>query len=352
MTRRKQFPPGNNSLSANRTSRRAEVHDRADEVPDLVDEWGIRWGLCCQFIQQPIRFRTTTAAHLQQLRPHARKTKLAELCRENARSLFQAMSYCIDHGIGCFRVIGTLCPVKTHPQFGYQLEDLPDADPILAMFRACGELASANGLRTVLHPDQFVVLNSPRAEVLAKSIEDLAYHAQIAEWVGADVINIHGGGAYGDKTSSLERLERNIEQLSPSIRSRLTLENDDRVYTPADLLPLCQRLGVPFLYDVHHHRCLPDGLSIEEATGAARRTWNREQVVHLSSPWAGWSGPQPSRHHRHIDPGDFPDCWRGLGLTVEVEAKDKELAIARLRAELKRRFAHRPVNRKPHRAVL
>jgi len=100
-------------------------------------------------------------------------------------------------------------------------------------------------------------------------------------------------------------------------------------------LPLCRSEVVPLVYDAHHHRCLPDDLTVEQATEAARKTWkNREPLFHLSSPLAGWSGPKPERHHDFIDPKDFPAAWRGLALTVEVEAKAKELAVARLQRDL------------------
>jgi UV DNA damage endonuclease len=46
----------------------------------------------------------------------------------------------------------------------------------------------------------------------------------------------------------------------------LTLENDDISYTVSDLLPVCDKLAIPLVYDVHHHRCNPDGLPVEEAT--------------------------------------------------------------------------------------
>jgi UV DNA damage endonuclease len=88
------------------------------------------------------------------------------------------------------------------------------------------------------------------------------------------------------------------------------------------------------VYDVHHHRCLQDGLTIEQATDAAFCTWGREPLFHISSPLEGWNGPKPQRHHDYVDLGDFPDCWRRLSLTVEVEAKAKELAVLRLRDEL------------------
>jgi UV DNA damage repair endonuclease len=89
----------------------------------------------------------------------------------------------------------------------------------------------------------------------------LSNHNFLAELIGADVINIHGGGIYGDKHEALKRLKKNLSLLSPSLSSKLTLENDDRCYTPQDLLPLCQEMRVPFVYDVHHHRCLPSELN-------------------------------------------------------------------------------------------
>ena len=179
-----------------------------------------------------------------------------------------------------------------------------------------------------------MVLNSPNPKTLAHSLAELAYQAEVAEWTGADTLNIHGGGAYGDKVGALRDLRRNIEHLPAAVRKRLTLENDDKVYTPADLLPVCEDTGVPLVYDVHHHRCLPDGLSVREATDRARATWRTEPLFHLSSPLEGWRGPKPERHHDYIDAADFPREWLGWPLTVEVEAKAKELAVLRLRDEL------------------
>ena len=86
--------------------------------------------------------------------------------------------------------------------------------------------------------------------------------------------------------------------------------------------------------DVHHHRCNPDGLTVEAATQLAVATWSREPLFRLSSPIEGWDGPKPSRHHDYIDADDFPTCWGKLDITVEVEAKAKELAILKLRRDL------------------
>jgi len=296
----------------------------------------LRLGLCCQFANEPIKFRTTTATALLRLGKPQRLARLAELCLGNADALRAALQFCAAHGIGAFRINSQILPVKTHPTAGYEVGELPGSDDLVARFRDCREFARQQNLRLSFHPDQFVVLNSPNPRTLASSLAELAYQAEVAEWTGADTINLHGGGAYGDKKEALRVLRQRIERLPDAVRSRLTLENDDKVYTPEDLLPVCEDTGVPLVYDVHHHRCLPDGLSIAKATELARRTWKIERLFHISSPLEGWHGPKPERHHDYIDAADFPAEWLGWPLTVEVEAKAKELAVAKLRADLKK----------------
>lgn len=306
----------------------------------------IRLGLCCIFRDEPIRFRRTTATALLRLSPAARRRKLADICMANADALHTALEFCAGHGIGSFRVNSQILPLKTHPRVGYDLRKLPGGDRIVARFKACGKFARARGLRLSLHPDQFVVLNSPRPEVVASSILELEYQAEVASWIGADVINIHGGGAYGDKLGALERLRLNLPRLSKRVRSRLTLENDDRIYTVEDLLLICRSEKIPLVYDAHHHRCLPDRFDVEEATRLAAATWNREPMFHISSPLEGWRGKQPFRHHDFIIMKDFPACWLDRDLTVEVEAKAKELAVMKLVRDLERRkpgVVRRPV---------
>ncbi|MCA9122941.1 MAG: UV DNA damage repair endonuclease UvsE [Planctomycetaceae bacterium] len=297
-----------------------------------------RLGLCCTFSQQPIRFRTTTVKANSGMKRELALAKLSELCLANADALLAALHFCATHGIGSFRINSQILPLKTHSACGYSMNELPRGEEIVERFRACGEFAKTSGIRTCLHPDQFVVLNSPRADVVTSSVAELEYQSEVAEWVGADVVNIHGGGAYGNKAESLNRLAMRVNRLSERSRSRLTLENDDTTYTPNDLLPLCQAEGIPLVYDVHHHRCNRDELSVEEATRRAVATWNREPLFHISSPLEGWKGKNPKPHHDFIDIQDFPQCWRDLSLTVEVEAKAKEVAVLKLKRQLVERW--------------
>ena len=298
----------------------------------------IEWGLCCIFRAEPVRFRRATAASLRPLPRPEQLRKLAALIRSNAENLKKAFECCSELKIGAFRINSELLMLATHAEAGYRFEELPGADTLKSLFDAARICADRLGLRRSLHPDQFVVLNSPEPRVRANSCAELEHQFRLSELCGATEINLHAGGAYGDKSAALDRLRREIETLPEPLRRKLTLENDDRSYTPSELLPLCRELEIPFTYDVHHHRVNPDHLSIEEATRAAAETWRKWNIpphVHLSSPQLPWSLPGDHRPHAGwIDPADFPACWRGMELTVDVEAKEKEKAIAALRRAL------------------
>jgi UV DNA damage endonuclease len=295
----------------------------------------IRWGLCCQFLDAPIKYRTATHRYVATLTPAARRDYLASIAADNAAALIESIRQCHLLGIGAFRINSQILPLGTHPVSGYTLDHLDRAGTIREAFLDARTLAHEIHVRLSFHPDQFVVLNSEREPVVESSIREVEFQAEIAELVGADVIVLHGGGSAGGVPAALARLERAVHRLSTRARTRLALENDDRVFTPGDLLPFCERLGLPFVYDVHHHRCKPDGLSIAEATRWAAATWGRrEPYFHLSSPREGWDGSDPKPHADYIDARDVPGEWTGLDVTVDVEAKAKERAVVAVMGEV------------------
>jgi UV DNA damage endonuclease len=295
----------------------------------------IRWGLCCHFLDSPIKFRAATHRYVASLESRAARRYLGEIARHNAQALVMAVERCHQLGIGAFRMTSQILPLATHPDSGYLLERLDPTGETEATFALAGDLARSYDVRLSFHPDQFVVLNSSFEKVVLASVAELELQGSIAEIVGADVIVLHGGGAAGGVEAAVERLERGIDRLSPRVRERLAFENDDRCFTPRSLLPMCQREGVPLVYDVHHHRCLADDLSIEEATELAFGTWlGREPYTHLSSPKGGWEGPNIRAHADYIEPADFPEAWLDRTMTVDVEAKAKERAVLALKAKL------------------
>lgn len=298
----------------------------------------IRLGLCCIFREEPIRFRQTTASALQKIPREDQLSKLSSLCLANLISLGEALEWVIAHGVGAFRVLSPMFPRITHPAVAYTLEELPDFAAINLQCDKIRARRQERDIRLSLHPDQFNVLSSPHSKVVQNTITELEYQGMLAEKIGADVINLHAGGVYGDKSAAINRLKVNFERLSRPVQSRLSLENDDRSYTPADLLPVCKELGIPMVYDVHHHRCLADNLSIEEATLHCIESWKvsgREPYFHISSPRDGYDSRTPRPHADFISAEDFPQQWLDIDMTVDVEAKAKELAVLKLKKDLR-----------------
>jgi UV DNA damage endonuclease len=301
---------------------------------------GPRLGLCCAFVAEPIKFRTTTARYLATLAPRPRRTFLGALLLDNAAALESAIAWCAANGIGAFRITSQLFPVYTHPQMGYDWRQLPIATLLEKRLARVREAARRADVRLSFHPDQFVVPGSPNERAARASLSELEYMAEAATLVGAEQLTIHGGGGQEGKPAALARLRRGLDRLSPRARGLVVLENDDRLYTPDDLLPICRDAGLPLVYDVHHHRCNPDALSIDEATVLAAQTWGRrEPWFHLSSPVRGWQGGDPRPHHDYISTDDLPARWRTIRGTIDVEAKAKERAVLALGQQLGRQVS-------------
>ena len=78
-----------------------------------------------------------------------------------------------------------------------------------------------------------------------------------------------------------------------------------------------------------------------DTTAQALTTWAREPLFHLSSPLVPWGAGDNRPHHDFIDLWDFPREWLGFDLTVDVEAKAKELAVLKLMEDLSAFEFHR-----------
>lgn len=301
------------------------------DAPAFLLAGNPRWGLCCQFVDSPIKFRQATHRYCATLSPDSRDAYLSAIVLDNALSLSQAIERCAELGIRAFRVTSQILPLATHPVSGYELASLPDGEAATRELVRARDLARDRDVRLSLHPDQFVVINSESPTVVASSVTEMEHQATVARLIGAEALTLHAGGKAGGTASALDRLERGIDLLSEAARGLLALENDDRSFTPGDLLPFCERMRIPFVYDVHHHRCNLDDLSVSEASERAASTWgDREPWMHISSPKDGWASANPRAHAGYIDLADVPEAWTGKRMTIDVEAKEKERAVLRL----------------------
>jgi UV DNA damage endonuclease len=264
------------------------------------------------------------------LRSYSRK-RLLETVENNLQALGEILAYNVRHGILFFRITSDLVPFASHPVMRVDWRA-----HFQNVFHTLGRFIRKNGMRISMHPDQFVLINSPRRDVHRRSVRELAYHADLLDAMELDTtakIQLHVGGVYGDRDRSLARFERRYAKLSRAIRRRLVIENDDRCYPAADCLALHRATGVPVLLDVFHHALLNGGEPMADVLRACAGTWATKQdglpIVHYSSQKRGGSR---GRHAETLDRRDFVRFLassRGTDADVMLEIKDKEKSALR-----------------------
>ena len=255
-----------------------------------------------------------------------------ELALQNVRDLFTILQWNSRKGIKVFRVSSDIFPWASE----YDIEALPQYKRIEMILNACGNFASKNNIRITAHPGPFNVLVSPREHVVNNTITDLEIHGKIFDMMNLshtpyNKLNIHCNGVYGDKISAMDRFCTNFERLSDSVKSRLTVENDDKgtMYSVKDLMYIHKRIGIPIVFDYHHHKFCTGDLSEQEALELAISTWPKgiKPIVHYSESKALHEENtklKPQAHSDYIK--ELPNLY-GNDVDVMVEAKAKELSI-------------------------
>ena len=247
------------------------------------------------------------------------------------------LHYNIGHQIELYRFSSALVPLATHPEVRWDF-----LTPFRDQWRELGNLVKQHRLRVSFHPNQFTLFTSPREEVTKNAVIDMEYHYQMLEAMGVEkesLINIHIGGAYGDKESTLERFRENLKSLPSEIKAITTLENDDKTYTADETLKMCQLEGIPLLFDYHHHMANTGEASLEELLPEILQTWETRKLtpkIHVSSP----KSPSAFRSHSDfVDPEFIQPLLknlRSLGQDVDfmIEAKKKDQALLKLVEDL------------------
>jgi UV DNA damage endonuclease len=284
--------------------------------------------------------KTVTATNLEKIEDkEARIIKLKSISKENLNNTLRILKHNVGYGIKVYRFTSKLIPLSTHPiAAGWDyVNDLRDE------FKAIGDFVKENALRVSLHPDHFTILNSPKEDVLKAAIKDLIYHENILEAMELDntaKVVLHIGGLYKNKEASIERFIVNFRKLDSSLRSRIVLENDDKVYTAEDVLGISSELGVPMVLDIHHDRCNRSSNEISHYIGPIFKTWDNDSIppkIHLSSP----KDEKGIRNHADfIEKGDFLEFLYkskeiGKNYDVMIEAKSKNMAVHKLLEDIK-----------------
>jgi UV DNA damage endonuclease len=284
-------------------------------------------GYACLTVGVPeTTMRTTRKAN-------ATPERLVELIEQNLISMENMLDYNIAHGIDMYRISSDIIP------FGSDRETntLDWVTLFQENFSRLAEKIKKHHMRVSMHPGQYTVLNSNREEVVERAVEDLNYHTEFLDALKVDQshkIILHIGGVYGDKEAAKKRFVENYKMLKPAVKDRLIIENDDRLYTIADVLEISKRTGAPVVYDNLHNVCNPSdpALSDVEWIRRAKETWTKAEgpmKIHYS---------QQRAHARlgahtemiYIEPFiDFYEAVAPLSVDIMLEVKDKNLSAVK-----------------------
>jgi UV DNA damage endonuclease len=257
---------------------------------------------------------------------------VSELALLNAKDIIKILEWNRLNGIKFFRLSSSIIPWGDH----IDLTQLKDYKEIKSELKKAGDFAKFWNIRITSHPGPFVVLPSPNEEVVLNSIADLELHGKVFDMMELsktpyNKINIHCNGVYGDKQSAMDRFIKNFQRLSKSVQNRLTIENDDKasMYSVKDLMYIHKSIGIPIVFDYHHHQFCTGDLTEEAALKLASTTWPKDitPVVHYSESKALHENnikEKPQAHSDYIN--TIPNTYE-LDVDIMVEAKAKELAI-------------------------
>ncbi len=269
------------------------------------------------------------------------EARLFDAVAANLECLEAILRFNVQHELRFFRISSDLVPFASHP-----ICHADWAARFAPRFAFIGDIICGEGIRISMHPGQYTVLNSPEPELLARSVEELRYHARVLEALGLGrdaKIQIHVGGVYGDKRKAIATFCEAYKGLEDSLHGRLVIENDDRRFSLADCLEVHARVGVPVLLDVLHHACLGEGESTREALARAARTWGGDDGIPLVDYSSQQPGRPPGVHADTLDEADFLRFLAqiaGIECDVMLELRDKDRSALRaqhLAAALSRR---------------
>ncbi|MEX2721805.1 MAG: UV DNA damage repair endonuclease UvsE [Candidatus Wukongarchaeota archaeon] len=251
--------------------------------------------------------------------------RLIKTVKNNLECLAKILRYNVENDLLFFRISSDLVPFASHPVCKFDW-----MNHYKLQFKEIGEYIKKKDIRISMHPDQFILINSIKEKVVQRSINELDYHCKVLDAMGLDItskIQIHVGGVYGDKPKAIERFVERYESLSESIKKRLVIENDDRLFSLKGCLYINQLTGIPVVFDSFHHECLNSEESVRDAIMKAQTAWKDKDGSLMVDYSSQKEGERRGKHATTIDLSlfkNFIDETKGLEFDIMLEIKDKE----------------------------
>tara|TARA_R100000664_G_scaffold18979_2_gene28073 strand:+ start:1463 stop:2518 length:1056 start_codon:yes stop_codon:yes gene_type:complete len=310
------------------------------------------YNLCCisnDLKEKGISFRTMTFKRFLQLCEQSGDEKalfeLGSRWLNNVEVTIESIKHCSRNNWG-YRVSSSIFPCLTHPEFKYDISDVPQYKEIMQIFavnrpaliwtpkrdeeREMHEDEDISlRVRLSTHPDQFNVLASNNQNAVNKTINELNYQGWLMDQLGCqrnhfNPINIHVNCTDGSLEEIAQRFMSNLKRCHISVKKRIVLENEDKgCWNVQNLIDYFYKpYRIPITFDNLHHMCNPspllnnDKLAMEECA----KTWNCRPIFHYSE-----SNPYKTNPRSHAEmPRSFPQNNQ-YDWDIELKSKDKAI---------------------------
>jgi UV DNA damage endonuclease len=251
--------------------------------------------------------------------------RMRSTIKNNLECLMKILEFNVKNNLLFFRITSDLIPFASHP-----VCKCPWQKEFKKSFRKIGNFIIKHKIRATMHPDQFTLINSPDRGIFNRSVRELRYHSDVLDLLGTDLtakIQIHVGGAYGNKEESTNRFIRRFRSLPARIKDRLVIENDERSYSVKDCISVHGKTGIPVVFDTLHHGCNSGGETMLNAFSGAHATWKGKDGLPIVDYSSQDSKKKKGAHSQSIQTRGFKSFinrTKGFDFDIMFEIKDKE----------------------------
>ena len=250
--------------------------------------------------------------------------RLAEAAHQNLDDLERILTIMAEGPLRLFRLGGSTIPLASHESLDFDWKPL-----VAGRLRAIGRLFAPKGFRFSSHPGQYTILNATDPGIVHRALGELRYACDLLDLMDLDdshKVVIHGGGIYGDREAATARLAQALHDLPEQICRRVVLENDERLFSLAQILNVAERGGVPVVFDLHHHQINPGEGELSELLPRVWATWGDcLPKIHMSSQKPD---ARVGAHDDLLHEADLETMLRVIPFDTDVmvESKGKDIA--------------------------
>lgn len=263
------------------------------------------------------------------------KERLIETVTKNLENLEKILKFNVGHDLLFFRIGSQFIPFASHPVCKVDWKK-----HFSEKFKTIGKYIKKQSVRISMHPDQFILINALDKKILSRSIAELQYHCDLLDAMHLDStakVQIHVGGIYKNKSAAIERFIKRYHSLPKTIKKRLVIENDDRLFSVQDCLAIHKKTKIPVIFDAFHHECLNQGEHSREALENCLSTWQKKDGLPMIDYSSQEKAARKGKHSASLNIRRFKKFlmeMKNLNFDIMLEIKDKEKSALRAKAIL------------------